>query len=165
MKNLKLKALSLGIVSTVLISSSAFAATNTKTNVTKPTINSTVQASVKPSKTYGEIGDIATPNQYGGWDFGSQNMPTLLSEGVTVKEWDSGLAVKEIQTALYYYFLKNDSNVFHSYNMGDPNFINGIFGYSTYALIVEYQVRTGLSDGIAGAVGAVTWASLRVWDL
>ncbi|KHD36061.1 hypothetical protein NL50_09775 [Clostridium acetobutylicum] len=148
MKNLKLKALSLGIVSTVLISSSAFAATpaviqnhpvpkvsapvaTNSTAIQTPTIS---KAAIHPSFNYG-------PN-------GGPSALSIVQSGGYIQYGDVGYAVKEVQWCLQ--------------GAGDLSTLetssDGIFGQETYNALINFQKSHGLAaDGI---VGNATWTEL-----
>lgn len=174
MKNLKLKTLVLGIASTVLISSNAFGATNnnrnvqvnkpvaaikTKAFVNKPASAIKAEAFVKSAKT------ISPSFNYG--PNGGPNIVTILNEGGVVQKDDVGYVVKEVQTALYYYFTRPgisqdeamDALIFDVYS---NKFIDGVDGVDTYTLVSIFQGDYNLKQD--GVVGRETWNYLGQWD-
>ncbi|MCR3759629.1 peptidoglycan-binding protein [Clostridium felsineum] len=139
MKSLKMKALSLGIVSTVLLSSTAFAATNTKIQVNKSTKNITTQSSANPSRNYKT--------------YYNSRADQVIARGGLIKLGDTGDAVKDVQACL----------VNGGFLSGGQSSIDGIFGQSTYNAVVYFQnyyhYQYGLS--VDGIVGPATWNLLR----
>lgn len=143
MKNLKLKALSLGIVSTVLISSSAFAATPASNFPTHPITVASPTATTKsnvfaPSRTYGtSFGRYMTAQQ-------------VIDRGGVIQEGDTGEPVAQIQRIL---------------GITD----DGIFGSQTRAAVINFQKNANVflrSNGgtllsVDGIVGAQTWACMK----
>lgn len=141
MKNLKVKALCLGIMSTVLISSTAFAATTHETN----NINLIAgQASTSAAKTF-----IASPNYVQG---DGSTASTIIAEGGLIQEGSTGQAVVDVQTKLCR----------AGYNVS----IDGIFGNGTMQAVKNFQRgidnfygRNALT--IDGIVGSSTWYYLK----
>ncbi|AAK78372.1 peptidoglycan hydrolase-like protein with peptidoglycan-binding domain [Clostridium acetobutylicum] len=151
MRNLKMKALSLGIMSTVLISSTAFAATdNTKAQV-PATATATAANTIHESFNYGPSG--------------GPNIVAILNGGGIVQDGDIGYAVKEVQTGLYYYFNRHHIDDGQKYGAtgSESAFEDGIFGYNTLCLVELFQKYNGLATD--GKVGSQTWAKLGPWDL
>lgn len=174
MKNLILKALALGIASNVLISSSVFAATNNNKNmqVNKPVSAIKTEAFInKPAsaikaEAFAKSAKTIQPSfNYG--PSGGPNIVTILNEGGVVQKDDVGYVVKEVQTALYYYFTRPgisqdeamDATIFDVYS---NNFIDGIDGVDTYTLVSIFQADYGLKQD--GIVGRATWNYLGPWD-
>ncbi|URZ07572.1 peptidoglycan-binding domain-containing protein [Clostridium felsineum] len=143
MKNLKLKALSLGIVSTVLISSSAFAATPASNFPTHPITVASPTATTKSnvfasSRTYGtSFGRYMTAQQ-------------VIDRGGVIQEGDTGEPVAQIQRIL---------------GITD----DGIFGSQTRDAVRRFQLnqdkinRANNQPIIApdGIVGPQTWAYMK----
>ncbi|AAK79284.1 peptidoglycan hydrolase-like protein with peptidoglycan-binding domain [Clostridium acetobutylicum] len=148
MKNLKLKALSLGIVSTVLISSSAFAAIPTVIqNHPIPKVSAPVATNLNATKSK----MFASTRTYG-TSFGRyMTAQQVIDNGGIIQEGDTGEPVADIQRRLGIYD-------------------DGIFGSATYSAVVDFQRRidrefhrNGYSDPLAldGIVGAQTWYYLK----
>ncbi len=133
MKNVKLKILSLGILSTIIISSTpVFAATNTNNSnkITNPTIQST---NITPSQNA-----IVKPKE--NFNYGVDGGPglfDLIDSGGIVQTGDVGLAVEQLQ-----FFLK-----WQGYKIS----IDGKFGSNTNDALKSFQKKNSLKvDGIAG---------------
>ncbi|URZ06504.1 peptidoglycan-binding domain-containing protein [Clostridium felsineum] len=137
MKNLKLKALSLGIVSTVLISSSAFAATGNTKQINKTSSKVTTQA---PS-------NITSSKLRSSWD--SRTADTIIAEGGTIHEGDVGYFVEQVQ-----WCLQRAGYLANIYTSAD-----GIFGNETDTAVRNFQSNHGLSSD--GVVGPNTWRVLK----
>jgi peptidoglycan hydrolase-like protein with peptidoglycan-binding domain len=149
MKNLKIKLLTLGILTTVVTTSTpAFAATNISKAVTAKKIVTINANSV--SKT------LTIPNTIkASWSYSPNGGPTaqsIINSGGVIQEGDVGEAVKEVQQKLANMSLLNQSEV------------DGYFGPITYDAVREYQTMIDRRhDGdlaTDGIVGSQTWSYL-----
>ena len=124
MKNLKLKLIAFGILSTVVISTTPVLAT---TNPNTSNNNKTVIATtiMQPSFNYG-------PN--GGPDAG-----TIISNGGVIQLGDIGQAVKDVQDGL----------IARGFLPRTASSMDGIFGSKTKTAVINFQKsRTLTQDGI-----------------
>ncbi|PJI09990.1 MULTISPECIES: peptidoglycan-binding domain-containing protein [Clostridium] len=137
MKNLKLKTLSLGIVSSILISSSAFAATNNTKQINTTSTKVTTQA---PSK------NATLLKLRDSWD--SRDASKILGSGGYIELGDEGTAVLQVQ-----YRLQSAGFLPLIYTS-----VDGIFGQETYNAVRNFQSHYGLR--IDGIVGWATWNEL-----
>jgi peptidoglycan hydrolase-like protein with peptidoglycan-binding domain len=139
MKNLKMKLIAFGILSTVVISTTpVFAANYTST---KPGIVAT-NTSTTP-------GIVATTIIQYSFNYGPNGGPSadaIISGGGVIKLGDIGVAVKEIQSMLN--------------QKGYPcGAVDGIFGANTKTAVMNFQSARSLArDGI---VGQQTWNALN----
>lgn len=122
MKNLKLKLLSLGLLTTLLIPSMPiFASTNTSTKNINNSTKIVKTLSIKANSYWGVGPHI--------WD--------IVGQGGSISYGYCGQATIEVQIHLRA----------AGYNIDD----DGIFGSATRAAVIDYQSKHGLSpDGIVG---------------
>ncbi|URZ17189.1 peptidoglycan-binding domain-containing protein [Clostridium felsineum] len=138
MKSLKLKALSLGIVSTILFSSSVFASTNnTKIQINKSDITTSQKVLVK---------NTTASKPRSSWD--SRNASEILGSGGYIELGDEGTAVLQVQ-----YRLQSAGFLPLIYTS-----VDGIFGQETYNAVRNFQSHYGLK--VDGIVGWGTWNEL-----
>lgn len=130
MKNFKIKILSLGIVSTVLLSSTpVFAATNTNNTVNKNSTNN------KTITSKSSVGGVHLEFNYG--PNGGYDIWYTVDNGGLIQNGDVGLAVKDLQLLLDW--------------QGASIGIDGYFGNGTYNAVKSFQSSHGLyPDGIVG---------------
>lgn len=141
MKNLKIKMLSLGVLSTIIISSTpVFAATST-TSASKSE-NKIINAISKDKKA--TISDKKTLLGYSSYD--TRTIQQVLDDGDVVKYGDYGLAVKTVQ-----HYLNGCG-----YSVNE----DGKFGTSTKNAVMRFQGNQGGYLDVDGIVGKDTWRYL-----
>lgn len=153
MKNLKIKSLTLGILATLVMSStSTFAATNTSTRnsiITKPiAASNTISNPITDLTTL--PGTITPRFNYG--PNGGPHASTIIANGGIIQLGDEGLAVKDVQNALV-----NDS-LLNAYQ------VDGIFGSITQTAVKNFQTEMNILNNanltVDGVVGPKTWMYL-----
>jgi peptidoglycan hydrolase-like protein with peptidoglycan-binding domain len=154
MKNLKIKLLTLGVLATVVMSSTpAFAATKTSTSnastatITKTETVAASSSTASVSKTPAIPGTIKPSFNYG--PDGGPNAPAIIASGGVIQSGDVGLAVKQVQAQL------NAQN--YPYNQIT---VDGYFGGATYSAVVNFQGKHHLTQD--GVVGSQTWYYLTL---
>lgn len=155
MKNQKMRVLCLGILSTVVISSTpVFAATN---SVATKTPTKFVQAhklasvtkvsdSVAANSTAIQTPTISRATMHPSFNYGPDGGPyaeTIIENGGIIQRGDVGIAVKNVQALLH-------SNYNYDYVS-----VDGIFGADTERAVKDFQSRYGLEQD--GKVGSKTW--------
>ncbi|MGH4050878.1 MAG: peptidoglycan-binding domain-containing protein [Clostridium sp.] len=141
MKNLKMKLIALGILSTVVISTTpVFAATSTSitpgiaTTYTTTTPVIVPTAIIQPSFNYG-------PN-------GGPSADYITENGGVIQLGDIGAAVKEIQSVLNQ----------RGYPCGT---VDGIFGANTKSAVINFQKKSLIYLTPDGIVGRNTWVAMN----
>jgi hypothetical protein len=156
MNNSKMKILTLGVLATVVVSSTpVFAATNTrisnviKTKTTKTIVTSSTNSVSKVSTIPGTM--------HAAFNYGPNGGPSaqsIISSGGFIQEGDEGFAVRQVQIALNKWLISVGAA---------PNELiaeDGIFGNGTAYVLYTFQDNVyacGIPDQI---VGSKTWAAL-----
>ncbi|PJI10290.1 hypothetical protein CUB90_03930 [Clostridium sp. CT7] len=133
-----MKVLCLGIVSSILISSTAFAATNNTKQINTTSTKVTTQV---PSKS------VTLLKLRDSWDYRTVNQ--IIADGGTLHEGDVGSGVELVQICLSH----------AGYLPNVHTSIDGVFRDETDKAVRNFQSNNGLS--VDGVVDQNTWNVLR----
>jgi len=152
MKNKKIKLLTLGILSTIVISSTpVFASANNSNSIAVKTASSKIITTSSTSNLPTMPINIRPAFTYGQSD--GPSAQSIINSGETIKTGDVGNAVKQVQTAC--------NNWIHSVGGSADDYVkvDGVFGKSTRYAVTVFQDNVSCGP-VDGEVGARTWAAL-----